>query len=58
MTLVCFKPWGGLARSVFRALTRLRGAAITSYDGVARSIPLFSSILYFSIYNSCLAVLI
>jgi DNA repair exonuclease SbcCD ATPase subunit len=24
-------------RSVFRALTRLRGAAITSYDGVARS---------------------
>merc|ERR1712054_434207 len=24
-------------RSVFRALTRLRGAAITSFDGVARS---------------------
>merc|ERR1719261_2376392 len=24
-------------RSVFRALTRLRGAAITSYDGIARS---------------------
>merc|ERR1740117_768837 len=24
-------------RAVFRALTRLRGAAITSYDGVARS---------------------
>merc|ERR1719471_177104 len=24
-------------RSIFRALTRLRGAAITSYDGIARS---------------------
>ena len=24
-------------RAVFRALTRLRGAAITSYDGIARS---------------------
>ena len=24
-------------RAVFRALTRLRGAAITSFDGVARS---------------------
>ena len=26
-----------LERAVFRALTRLRGAAITSFDGIARS---------------------
>ena len=32
-----FAGQGLLVRSVFRALTRLRGAAITSYDGVARS---------------------